>query len=144
MSSQDNIDSRQIADRGGRILNFVNQPLPWICLFALIVIVLTAFVFEMRGAMKSELAQAKAAALVASIKAESANQRITDSISSQAQVQTAYEQTLKYYTGEVVKSQTETRMLEYYANELTVAAKQAQIVPSDYSFAKFQQQYRGK
>lgn len=104
----------------------LNRPLPWVVVLALLLVWMTWI------------------AASAMAKADSANQRITDSIASQAQVQTAYEQTLKYYTGEVVKAQTETRMLEYYANELTAAAKEAKIIPADYSYEKFKQQQRGK
>lgn len=128
-------DHSQSADRGGKIFNLVNAPLPWICLFALLLIAYIWMDSVHDADMRVALAEAGA-------QAQAANQRITDSIASQAQVQIAYEQTLKFYTGEVVKAQTETRMLEYYANELTAAAKQAKIIPADYSFEKFKQQER--
>lgn len=130
-------DHSQKADRGGHIHNLINAPLPWVCLFALILIAYIWIDSERRADLRVQLAEA-------SIKAELANQRITDSIASQAQVQIAYEQTLKYYTGEVVKAQTETRMLEYYVGDLTSASKAAKVIPIDYSFEKFKQQQRGK
>lgn len=36
MASQDDIDNSQHAQNGGLILNIVNKPLPWICIFSLV------------------------------------------------------------------------------------------------------------
>lgn len=107
------------------IITHLNRPLPWVTILALCLVWMTWI------AAKAES------------KSESVNTRLSDKIAADAQVQTAYEQTLKYYTGEVVKAQTETRMLEYYVVDLTAAANASKLIPKDYDFEKFKQQ-RGK
>lgn len=120
MASNDDIDNSLFADRGGR--NIVNRPLPWVCLLA------AALVWMTWTAAKAQSAS------------EAANQRITDLIAAQTQIQTANSQTLNDIRNRAIDAEVQAQLLrEHYdkiANDFAAKGFKLPALPKELKSAK--------
>lgn len=126
-------DHSQKADRGGRIENLINQPLPWVCLFALVLIAYIWIDMDRRADMRVQLIEAQ-------LSAQAANQRISDNIAAQAMMQSAIEQSMNDHRNRSIDAETQALLLrEHYdkiANDFAAHGYLLPMLPKELKPAK--------
>lgn len=89
------------------INKYLNQPLPWVCVFSLIVMALIWLVVETHADTR-----------IADMRAVSANQRISDLIAANAQIQVAYQQTINDIRNRAIDAETQALILRNHVDDL--------------------------
>lgn len=113
------------------ITNNLNKPLPWVCVFALIVMWLIWMVAELKADYRVEVTRLAAEVTVANSRAEAANQRISDKINADAQIQSAIEQSMNDTRNRAIDSEVQAMLLrEHYDKIANDFAAKGYLLPS--------------
>lgn len=118
------LDARHGGSITAKFKNIVNAPLPWVCLFALILIAYIWIDSERRADMRVQLTEAQ-------LSAQAANQRISDNLAAQAQIQAAFSQTINDNRNRAIDAETQALLMrEHYDKIANDFAAQGYVLPA--------------
>lgn len=118
------LDARNGGSITAKFKHIVNQPLPWVCVFALILIAYIWIDSERRADMRVQLTEAQ-------LSAQAANQRISDNLAAQAQIQAAFSQTINDNRNRAIDAETQALLMrEHYDKIANDFAAQGYVLPA--------------